>query len=323
MTTILKTPLTGPSAWVADDFADDNSWIRLLPNDFLAALDEAVQKVRSKGLAFPDFGLADFSIPGLRPELESISNELENGRGFVLLRGLPVDRYTEDEIRILLYGLGLNLGMPVRQNPRGDLLGLVAAIGDPADRNTRVYETSADLPCHTDPSDVVGLLCLRKAKRGGQSSLVSAASVYNCLLAECPEYLGLLYRPMYYAHLGDDPRSPVFSYHEGKLACRYLRQYIELGHELAGRPLSSIEIEALDRFDAAARDPHLRLDMMLEPGDLQLANNYTILHSRSEFEDYGEPARRRRMLRLWLKMPNARALAGDFPGRNGFPPPEK
>ena len=241
------------------------------------------------------------------------------------MRGLPVEKYNEDDIRAIYFGIGLNLGTPVRQNPKGDLIGAVMSVADPADKTSRVYETNAYLPYHTDPSGVVGLLCIRKAKAGGISSLVSVATVYNEMLRRYPEHLGLLYRSWYYAHLGEDlpSLSPLFSYHKGKMAFRYLRQYIELGHEVMKQPLSPVETEALDRFDAIMLEEDIHLDMMLEPGDLQWANNYTVLHSRTGFEDFDDPALCRKMLRLWLKMPNARELAPNFPGRNGFPAPGK
>ena len=114
----------------------------------------------------------------------------------------------------------------------------------------------------------------------------------------------------------------MFSFHDAKLSCRYLRQYIELGHDLRGLPLSRVEIEALDVFDSITHDPRIRLYMMLEPGDMQFANNYAVLHSRSQFEDHQVPDHQRKLLRLWLQMPNARHLAPDFPGRNGFGIPE-
>jgi hypothetical protein len=234
---------------------------------------------------------------------------------------LPVGRYSDDEIATVYYGLGLHLGVPVRQNPKGELLGHVMAVGDATLKTTRVYETNLYLPYHSDPSDVVGLLCVRKARSGGLSSLVSVAAVYNEILAHFPEFLGIYYRPMYFAHLCEPQPSlsPIFSHNEGKLSCRYLRQYLELGHEIRNVPLSRVEIEALDVFDSIIQRPDIRLDMMLEPGDLQFANNYAVLHSRTEFQDDPDPALRRRMLRLWLKMPNARRLAPEFPGRNGFP----
>jgi hypothetical protein len=170
---------------------------------------------------------------------------------------------------------------------------------------------------------VVGLLCVRKAKQGGLSSLVSVAAIYNEILQKHPEYLGLYYRTWYFSHLCEDQPSlsPIFSHHQGKLSCRYLRQYIELGHEMRNLPLSKVEIEALDLFDEIMHREDFRLDMMLEPGDLQFANNYAVLHSRNEFEDHGVHELNRKMLRLWVKMPNARTLAPEFPGRNGFPAP--
>ncbi len=322
MSSILTQKITGPAAWQGCDLAADHSWIYPLSAKSLAAIDKALAQVKSAGLKFPHFQQADFALAEMADELGHYAEQLESGKGFLLLRGLPVERYSDADIHIIYYGLGLNMGVPVRQNPKGDLLGLVMNLGDADNKTTRVYETNAHLPYHTDPSDVVGLLCLRRARRGGLSSLVSAASVYNQLLEHYPHYLGIYYRPMYYAHLGEDlpSRSPIFSYHDGKLSCRYLRQYIELGHDIMETPMSRVEIEALDVLDSITQDERLRLDMMLEPGDLQFANNYMILHSRTGFEDDEDPALARKMLRLWLKMPNARMLAADFPGRNGFPP---
>ncbi|MDD9915507.1 MAG: TauD/TfdA family dioxygenase [Rhodospirillaceae bacterium] len=323
MSLILKEKIAGPAVWRGAELTDVSSWSHRLTESEIDALDSALVAVKASGKSFPNFGREDFLLPTWADKLATLSSELEEGRGFFLMRGFPVDRYTEDEINILYYGIGLNLGTPVRQNPKGDLLGTVMNVGDPNDKETRVYETNAYLPYHTDPSDVVGLLCLQKAKSGGVSSLVSVAAVYNEILEHHPEFLGLFYRSWYYAHLGEDlpSLSPLFSYNDSKLSFRYLRQYIELGHEVMGLPLSRVEREALDLFDSIAQREDLRLDMMLEPGDLQWANNYTVLHSRTGFEDHADPGRRRKKLRLWLKMANARTLAPDFPGRNGLPAP--
>ena len=97
--------------------------------------------------------------------------------------------------------------------------------------------------------------------------------------------------------------------------------FLELGHEIMKQPLSRVEMAALDLFDEVMHDPAIRLDMMLQPGDIQFANNYAVLHSRNEFEDDEDLTKRRKMIRLWLKMANARELAPEFPGRNGFPAP--
>ncbi|WP_434289197.1 TauD/TfdA family dioxygenase [Celeribacter sp. SCSIO 80788] len=325
MSIILTEKITTPAAWVAQDFDRDDSWVHMLSAEQIAAIDAALAGLKDKGLSFPHFTRADFPLGPLEAELARCADELENGRGFLVLRGLPIENYSDAEIDTLYFGIGLHLGEPVGQNPRGDLIGKVMAVGDAKKKDTRVYETNLYLPYHSDPSDVVGLLSVRKAREGGLSSLISVASIYNVILEEYREFLGLYYRPWYFSHLCEDTPSlsPIFSFHEGKLSCRYLRQYLELGHEIMNQPLSKVEIEALDLFDAIIDTDALRLDMMLEPGDLQFANNYAVLHSRNAFLDHDEPEKMRKLLRLWLKMPNARKLAPEFPGRNGFPLPEK
>ncbi|MEZ5727427.1 MAG: TauD/TfdA family dioxygenase [Burkholderiaceae bacterium] len=323
MTTIRNEPLTGPAVWVGGDFANDHSWIHPLTADEIAAIDAALAGLKQRGRRFPHFTKDDFPLGPLNAELERRADELENGRGFWLMRGLPIERYSDDEINTLYFGIGLHLGTPVGQNPRGDLIGGVMAVGDPTRKETRVYETNLYLPYHSDPSDLVGLLCIRKARQGGVSSLASVAAIYNEILENHREFLGLYYKLWYFEHLCEPTPSlsPIFSYHQGKLSCRYLRQYTELGHEVMRQPLSKVEIEALDLFDQIIGLERIRLDMMLEPGDLQFANNYAVLHSRTAFEDFEDPGVRRKLLRLWVKSPRARVLAPEFPGRNGFPVP--
>ena len=323
MNVIRTLPITGPAAWRGAELTHNQSWLHHLTPDALAVIDAALAHLKTGGQRFPHFGKDHFPIHTLAADLARYADELENGRGFLLLRGLPVERYSEEDLNSIYYGLGLHMGTPVGQNPRGELLGTVMNVGDVTKKTTRVYETNLYLPYHSDPSDVVGLLCVRKAMQGGLSSLVSVAAIHNQILAHHPEYIGLYYRPMYFEHLCESrpSLSPIFSHHQGKLSCRYLRQYLELGHEIMQQPLSNVEIAALDLFDEVMHDPAIRLDMMLEPGDIQFANNYAVLHSRTSFEDDPEPSRRRKMIRLWLKMANARELAPEFPGRNGFPVP--
>ncbi len=324
MSIVHTQKITGPAAWVAGDFDKDDSWVHVLSHEAITAIDAALDQLEMRDLKFPHFSKEDFPLGPLEATLAQVSDELENGRGFCALRGLPIDKYSDEQINTLYFGIGLHLGSPVGQNPRGDLIGKVQAVGDASKKDTRVYETDRYLPYHSDPSDVVGLLCIRKARQGGLSSLVSVAAIYNEILENHREYLGLYFRPWYFEHLCEDTPSlsPIFSFHKGALSCRYLRQYTELGHEVMQQPLSQVEKEALDLFDRIIDLAHLRLDMMLEPGDLQFANNYAVLHSRNAFVDHDEPENMRLLLRLWLKMPNARQLAPEFPGRNGFPLPD-
>ena len=312
-------PLGGPAAWTADQMRASDEWVYQLTSAHIDEIDAAIAANADTDIAM--LTREQFTLPTLSALLDQMRDAILRGRGFALLRGLPVERYSERERAMAYFGIGTYLGRAVSQNAMGHLLGHVIDLGRTnEDFTARTYQTNARQFFHADSCDIVGLLCVRKAKQGGESSLVSIAALYNRLLRDHAEYLGLLHRPFYYAHLGGDlpTLSPLLSFYDGKLACRYLRQYIELGHEVMGAPLSQVEIEALDIIDSITQDPAMRIDMMLEPGDIQLANNYMVMHSRTSFEDDEDPARYRKKLRLWLKMDNARRLAPDFPGRNGF-----
>jgi hypothetical protein len=310
--------IIAPAVWTGTNFENDQSWFTYISEDEIHGLDVLISRLDQYGLSFPNYTRDDIEIGPIEKTLDQISVELEDGRGFHLLRGLPLERYNENQINNLYYAIGLYMGVPVKQNPKGDFLGLVMNVGDISKKDTRVYETNLYLPYHTDPSDVVGLLCVRPAQRGGMSSLVSAAAIYNRILEQRPDLVEVYYEQFCYAHLGADKHSPIFSFHQGKLSCRYLRQYIELGFEQMGIAIPAKKLEALDLFDSVMMAPEMRIDMMLKAGDIQFANNYAVLHSRSAFDDHPATDRRRKKLRLWLKMPNARQLAPDFPGRNGF-----
>ncbi|PNK61443.1 TauD/TfdA family dioxygenase [Psychrobacter sp. FDAARGOS_221] len=322
MDTMLTTPITDKCAWQGKDIADKDDWIIRLDAHLMAVLDSALKTIEAKNLHAPDFEKSDVPIEddAFLKMVNAVSEELENGYGFIVIKGLDVSVYNEQQLTDIFYILGLYLGVPVIQNKERQLLGFVENVGDVNDKQTRVYQTNENLPFHADLSDVVGLLCVRQAKTGGESSLVSFSAVYNTILKEYPEYLAYYYHPAYLNHLGKDGPglTPMFSYWDGKLACRYLRKYIETGHEIMGVPMSRVQIDALDIFDEISHRPEYRLDMMLEPGDIQLCNNYVVMHSRQSFEDYPEKEKRRKLVRLWLKVPNARTLAPDFPGKNGY-----
>ena len=221
-------------------------------------------------------------------------DEIRTGRGFVVVRGLPVRRYSDDDVGLILWGLGRYLGAPLHQNPQGDLLGHVYDHGRTyGNIDVRGYETNAYLPYHTDAGDMVGLLCLRRGVEGGLSSIVSSVTVHNEILLQHPEYLGLLYNGFYYirreaalTERGVSERPiPIFGYADGMVSCRYIRNQINAGAVKREVPLTTFERAALDHLDEQTRRADLRLDMDLEPGDIQLINNYTILHSRTGFVD--------------------------------------
>ena len=118
MSIILKTPITGPAAWKGAELAGDMSWLHPLSAQQIDALDAALAQVKARGLTFPNFGKGDFPIgEDWAKAFAQHSDELENGRGFMVLRGLPVERYTEEDIQIIYYGIGLHMGMPVPVRP--------------------------------------------------------------------------------------------------------------------------------------------------------------------------------------------------------------
>lgn len=298
----------------------DPSWaIRLSP----AQQDEArraVGAIRAEGLRAADFARGDFPLPQLSPLLAQVSNELENGRGFVLLRGLPFD--DEEDAARLLWGLGTHLGRALRQHERvnvgryrDDLLAHIVDQGlDYNAPNVHGSATSAEQMPHTDPADVVGLLCVRPSTNGGMSRVASSMAIYEELRTKRPDLLAVLETGYVHDLRGQETggapvtkRIPVYSRHEGKLACIFNSKTVLAAEKKTGVALTGLEREALDAVIALAMDPRFEIRMDLQPGDLQLLNNYTMLHSRTGWTDAGA-AGRRLMLRLWLQVPNARKL---------------
>jgi len=294
----------------------------------LDELDAALDVVTRAGLEPLEFTRDAFSLPTFGATLTGILDELENGRGFALLRGIPVDRYDEPSLYRLYWGIAVHLGDMISQNAKGDLIGRVEDIGvDINSANARGYTTNAELHPHNDSSDVVGLLCMRRAKRGGQSMIASAMAIYNEILASHPEFLDLLYRGFHYDVRGEGVtgksnevtrnRVPVYSFYDGRLSCRYNKRAIETAAQKIGQPLTALEQEALDTIACLTLDPAMRLSFDLQPGDLQLLNNHMVLHARSNFTDWPERQRRRLLLRLWVnrREGEARRLAPEFARR--------
>jgi hypothetical protein len=234
---------------------------------------------------------------------------LESGRGFLLVRGVPVERYGERDATLAYWGLGLHLGRPVTQNAAGDLLGHVRDVGiERRDPTVRLYKTRERLGFHTDGADLIGLLCLRPAKSGGTSRIASSAAIYNEILRRRPDLVPVLYQPFPFDRNGEEPpgQPPFFSIPlcrsaEGWLRMFYIGWYVRDSQRHPGAPrLSAQQREAIDLIDEIASDPSVHLDMEFRPGDIQWLKNSVILHARTEYEDHPEPSRKRHLLRLWL-----------------------
>ena len=234
---------------------------------------------------------------------------LSDGRGFVLLRGFPIEELSPEVTELAYIGLGLQLGTPVGQDADASLLGHVRDEGVArTDPSVRIYRTRERQDFHTDGSDIVGLLCLQGAKSGGESRIASSLAVYNEILRRRPDLVDVLYQPMYWDRndeqsAGEDPffALPVFNDVAGAPRIFYIGWYVRDAQRHPQVPrLTDPQREALDLIESIANDPEFQLEMDFEPGDIQLLANAKILHSREAYEDHGEPDRRRHLLRLWL-----------------------
>ena len=258
--------------------------------------------------------------------MAALCNELICGRGFSVLRGLPVANYSEREAATIFYGIGLHLGLARSQNAAGHVLGHVRNLGASSDNpNVRIYQTTERQTFHTDSADVVGLICLHPGKSGGLSQLVSAQTIYNEMLTNRPDLLAPLLDPIATDRRGEIPDGmlpflliPVFSWFENHLTPFYQRQYIDSAQRFDNAPrLTEQHVEALNYFDDLANSPDLNLSMQLEKGDMQFVYNHALLHDRTAFEDWPEFERKRHLLRLWLSIPGDRPLPEEFATRFG------
>jgi hypothetical protein len=299
-------PFESPDAWRGADLRAQGRWWDTWTDEELAEIDAALSCAPADRLPQKP---EEFPLDALEPRINRWISEIDSGRGFVLIRGLPVDRYSEADCERLYYGLGLRLGRPVSQNTNGDLLGHVRDSGeDPGARGVRLYRTRVEQDFHTDGADVIGLLCLEAARRGGVSRIVSSVSIFNEVLARAPELVSTLFEPFPFDRQGQERPGepgwfefPICRMTDGRLGTFFIPWYIRESQALPEAPrLTEAQTRCVGLIQSIANDPELYLDMEFRPGDLQLLKNSVILHKRTAYDDWPEPAKKRHLLRLWL-----------------------
>lgn len=319
------TIVEGPEAWRAAEYRGRDDWVTVLSPAHIAELDAAIQGVTRAGLDIEgnphSVTRAAFPLPTLGPLLEGVRDEVVKGRGFAVIRGVPVDRYSRRETLIAYWGMGLYWGKAVSNNKAGHLIGHIKDIGhDPANPLTRLYATAAAQPYHNDAADVVTLLCLKNARSGGLSSWSSSVSVHNEILRRRPDLGPVMAGPWFFDRKGEVPPGkkpffaiPVFNYHAGYLSINYSDNYYLLSQRHAEVPrLTKAHYEAMELFNQLAASDELRLDHLLQPGEIQLLSNHTQLHTRAAFEDWDDVDQRRHLLRLWLAPEDDRPLPDSY-----------
>ncbi|MCO6417826.1 TauD/TfdA family dioxygenase [Siccirubricoccus sp. KC 17139] len=313
-----RSPLTGPWVWTGVEMAERQDWVWQWATDEVAELLAAGQSILRSGRPLEKISAPDVPLPKTAAKLALILRDLEAGPGLVNLRGLPAD-VPPVLLRAVLWAIGRHLGTPVSQSKHGELLGEVTDTGDRlGDPGARGYRTGGKLRFHTDRCDVVGLLCVRQSLSGGDSLIVSTPAIHNAMLERRPDLLELLFQPWYHSRQqeerpGEDPWyvNPVFALHQGRFTSQYSRSFIESAQRFPQVPrLTAAQEEALDLLAALAQE--LALHTRMEPGDIQFLNNHVTYHARTALLDHADQARKRLLYRLWLAVPNSRALPEDF-----------
>jgi alpha-ketoglutarate-dependent taurine dioxygenase len=273
-----------------------------------------VAEYRRRPCSITELGLTTACRAECAGDLEPVLAALERGRGFVIIDGLSLSRYSPQEVQVLYWIIGPMLGQPYEQNVQGTLLYDVRDTGQTLAQGARFSVTKYESSFHTDNPfgseilDYVGLLCLHTAKTGGLSQVVNGYAVYNELLTQHGELLEILLRPFHFerragVRRGETPTAlvPIIERRGEDLLFRYLRYWIQSGHEKVGKPLSADQVRALDVLDSVLSRRDLSVEFNLRPGQMYFINNRWILHNRTAFEDYPEPDRRRHLVRLWLQ----------------------
>lgn len=310
-----------PQAWYGPTQARRNDWLHELNDTDREELRGAITVARASGRPLQELERAQFPLGGLAARLGRMRREALEGRGFFLLRGVPVTEYSPWESAAAFWGVGLYLGEAVSQNGKGHVLGHVANLGlNYADPEVRGYQTSAGLNYHTDFSDLVGLLCLRTPQSGGLSSIASSTTVWNEMVRQRPDLARVLLEPVYYTRWSEVGACmqpyygmPVFSPCGGRMVVTYVRSAIRKAQLMPEVPrLTALQEEALDFLDSVAADPAINLSMEFRPGDIQMLCNHWILHSRTSYQDWPEPERRRHLLRLWIACDSGPEVPASF-----------
>jgi hypothetical protein len=313
----------GPRAWTAEEVRQDASWIQRLSAAEVDGFDLGLQHARRVNkpllaMAQADFPLSDAS----RAALERAIATTQTGFGMCLVKGFPVDRWSEADTRLAYWGMSLYMGVGRTQNRASQVMNDVRDEGgDYKVKGGRGYNTNAGLDFHQDSCDVVGLLCRRTAKSGGMSMVISSMQLRREVQRLRPDLIAVLQQPFFHSYQGtQDPsqppfyRCPIFGDDPKFFVARTNRKNTDAAQrDFPDVPrLTALQTEALDLFDQLMPSPLLCYSMELERGDMQLLNNYVTLHSRTPFEDFAQADDKRHLLRLWLSIPASQPLPPAF-----------
>lgn len=314
--------ITSPAAWTGDEINDSTDWLYMLSAEEIAEIEKVGAQFLMDDPDLRTITADRYPLPVTARGLASWAADMDNGRGFVLVRGLRSELYSDALSAAIFYLLGLHLGKPMEQNNLGDLFDHVVATSNKTmdDPSALPSRTRDRLNFHSDSSDVVGLMCLRGAREGGASILISGVTIYNEIVRRRPDLAPLMYDVWHYDWYQQDHDAParyysspmvsfidgVFSMYAGSNVIRSAQDYPEVPR------MTPQQYELLDLLDEIFLVPGLPVTMDFRPGDVQWLLNYAALHSRTSYVDFPQPERKRHLLRLWLKRDTGRPLVDGF-----------
>jgi len=331
--------------WTGADLEVDRSWEVRLDESHREELAAALDRVQTGGLDLADITADDFPLPTLAPLLRGVVDQLQHGLGFSVVRGFPVDDYDLAELEKLYWGLCTHVGTGITQNSDASLIHYVTDGALRPNQGTRGVGRPTKSGLHVDLTDCVSLLCVRQAGDNPMSWLGSSVRIHREFTERAPEMLPMLYRGFEWDRLeehaeGETPstgyRVPVFSVAGGaaghatgdatghatgdatgdKVSCRYNRYWMAMAARRQGVRWTDDEKAALDLFDEIADENRFELDF--QPGDIQFANNYTVLHGRDGHDLEPEEERKRLLMRIWVDFAEARPMTDESIVRYGI-----
>jgi hypothetical protein len=319
VSTFIQTNLEKPRAWFPQELSRDSSWIHFLSREAVTEIEEALQHAKATGKNWLEMTANDFPLKRhAKQAIDQAFAVTQTAYGMCLLKGFPVERWSVEDSRLAHWGIGLNVGVARTQNIASQVMNDVRDEGGSYKvKNGRGYNTNAGLDFHVDSCDVVALLCLQTAKSGGTSKVTSSIAVVDEVKRLRPDLIPVMQQPFYYSYQGTNDASqppfykcPILGDDPEFFALRANRKNVTAAQrDFPEVPrLNPAQIELLDLLDELLPDDKFCYSMQLDRGDMQLLNNYVVIHSRTNFEDHEEPERKRHLLRLWLSIPQGQRL---------------
>lgn len=318
---MLNRIIRGKKAWTRATIRETD-YLLSIPQACLDELDQMVQTLRRHPLDTTLLTPADYHLPACVRFMARVKQVLERGVGFAVVDRLPVRRYTKAELKAIYWVLSSMVARPVAQAFKGTMLYDVIDTGQKMNERVRADLTNQELRFHTDygynrPPPYFGLQVLRTARKGGRSSITSLYTAHNVMRRRHPDLLPRLYQPFYLnryrEHAPDEPLAtyrPIFEYDGTTLKAQFNRRNVEAGYALIGQSIDPAGKAALDALSGVLDDKALRVDFALKTGQIEYLLNYQCAHCRTAYEDVDDPAKKRHLVRIFLRDDGARSYMG-------------